>query len=82
MRRRAPLEDFERVKKEHFLDAIKENAYTCYVCGMDLWDDHKHRLKYKATYRFRGAKTGDLLFACKGCGTMVARIRAEELKPN
>lgn len=79
MKVRKPLDDLERVKKEHFLDEIKENKFSCYVCGIDLWDDHKKRLKYKTTFRFKGRKTGDLIFACSECKTIVAIIRAKDL---
>lgn len=76
---RQQYDERERVKKEHFINEIKENLYTCYVCGAELWDEKKHHLKYRATYRFKGRRTGDLLFACAECRTLVATIRADEL---
>lgn len=79
MRHRKALDATERVRKDHFVDEVKENKCTCYVCGADLWDDKRQRLKHKATYRFRGRKTGDLMFACNECKTLVAIIRANDM---
>lgn len=81
-RTRQPIDESEKVTKAHFVDSVKENLYTCPICGSELWDERKKRLRYKATYRFRGRKSGDLLFACAECRTMVARIDASELSPN
>lgn len=82
MRVKRQLEENEKVKKEHFVDEVKENAFTCYVCGSELWDERKNHIKYKATYRFKGRKTGDLMFACNECKVLVAIIRAKDMKPD
>lgn len=61
------------MRKSDFIEDVKENAYTCYACGADLWDDHRNKPKRGAVYGFKERASGKMLYACRCCNILVAR---------